>query len=111
MKRNHQALTVFAAAALSAAAAVATTGATTAGAATDPGVGTDVLNLLCESAGGTSYWTPYTIARCQSAAARSGVEVEQLVCEGLLGGRFSVGVNADRPNRVNWACVSGAPAA
>lgn len=55
--------------------------------------------------------TPYTIARCQGAAARSGVDIDRLVCEGLLGGQFSVAASAMRPSRVNWACVSGAPTA
>jgi hypothetical protein len=111
MNRTHFTLSVIAASAIAASAASAVTSSTVAGAAADPAVGTEVLDLLCEAAGGTSYWTPYTIARCQGAAARSGVDIERLVCDGLLGGQFSVSATAGRPNRVNWACVAGAPSA
>ena len=73
--------------------------------------GEQVLDLLCSSKGGTPYFTPYTIARCQTARDRQGFEIEQLICEGLLGGQFSSVPSPTRPNRANWACVSGAGAA
>lgn len=115
MNRTHFAVAVIATSAITASAASALTSSSIAGATaaatTETAVGTEVLNLMCAAAGGTSYWTPYTIARCQGVAARSGVDIERLVCEGLLGGQFSWSASAVRRNHVNWAYVSGAPSA
>jgi hypothetical protein len=73
----------------------------------DPGVGTQVLDLLCRSKDGQPFVTPFTISRCQEARTPKGVEVEQLICEGLLGGTFQRVDSPGRPNRTNWACVHG----
>src|SRR5262245_56214688 len=54
----------------------------------DPEIGMDVLDTLCESKGGTAYFSPYAISRCQNARAKAGVDVERRICEGLLGGTF-----------------------
>ena len=38
-----------------------------AGAVDDPGIGTQVLNMLCTSKAGSPVFTPFTISRCQDA--------------------------------------------
>ena len=48
-----------------------------------------------------------TISRCQEARARDGFEIEQLICEGLLGGTFESVSSPGRPSRVNWFCFHG----
>jgi hypothetical protein len=79
-----------------------------AAAAGDPFVGMQVLDMLCQSKDGTSYDTPYTISGCQAAREAGGVEIERLVCEGLLEGTFTSVLTVGRRHRVNWACVPGA---
>ncbi len=79
----------------------------TAGAAGDPAIGTEVLNLLCASKGGSPVFSPYTVGRCQAARAREGFAVEGLICEGLLDGTFEHVPSPGRPNRVNWFCFHG----
>ncbi len=91
---------------LSGAALVAGPGSL-ASAAGDPVVGKQVLDLLCSAKGGTPFFTPMTISRCQEARARDGVELEQLICEGLLGGTFEIVSSSGRPSRVNWFCFHG----
>ena len=76
-------------------------------AAGDPVVGTQVLDLLCVSKGGSPFFTPFTISRCQEARARDGFVIEQLICEGLLGGTFESVQSSGRPSRVNWFCFHG----
>ena len=84
-----------------------TLGPGTAGAAGDPTVGTQVLNMLCASKAGSPVFTPMTIGRCQDARPGDGFAIEELVCEGLLGGSFENVRSASRPNRVNWFCFHG----
>jgi hypothetical protein len=73
----------------------------------DRGVGTQVLDTMCREKGGQPFFTPFTISRCQEARSRQGFELEALVCEGLLGGRFTATDSPGRRNRTNWACISG----
>ncbi len=96
------------------AAAVTLTGAalvagpgSPASAAGDPVIGKQVLDLLCTANGGAPFFTPMTISRCQEARARDGFEIEQLICEGLLGGSFESVSSPGRPSRVNWFCFHG----
>ena len=79
--------------------------------AAEPVAGKQVLDLLCASKGGTPFFTPYTISRCQEARRHKGFEVEQLVCEDLLDGTFRSVPSPGRPNRTNWSCVSNGPTA
>ena len=81
-----------------------------AGAAGDPAIGTQVLNMLCTSKAGSPVFTPMTISRCQDARPRDGFVIEELICEGLVGGTFESVTSITRPNRVNWFCFHG-PAA
>ena len=78
-----------------------------ASAAGDPVIGKQVLDMLCIAKGGTPFFTPMTISRCQEARARDGLEVEQLICEGLLEGTFESVSSVGRPTRVNWFCFHG----
>jgi hypothetical protein len=114
MKRSRTTTTIVtaisAAAIASAACLGGIAGAGRAAAAGDPFVGMQVLDLLCESKGGTAYQTPYTISRCQAARDAEGFEIERLVCEGLLGARFAWVETVGRPHRVNWFCIPGATA-
>jgi hypothetical protein len=73
----------------------------------DPAVGRQVLDALCVEDKGAPVFTPYAIGRCQEARARDGFVVERLVCDGLLGGRFTSSPTIGRPNRTNWACIPG----
>jgi hypothetical protein len=82
-------------------------GAGSAGATGDPAIGKQVLDLLCRAKDGTPVFTPYTIARCQEARGKGGFLVEELVCEGLLAGRFASVPSPGRPNRANWFCFPG----
>lgn len=86
---------------------VAITGSSHAGAAADSAAGRQVLDLLCAERGGTSYSTPYAIARCQDARSNRGFEIEALVCEGLLSGRFASAPSPTRPNHTTWSCFPG----
>ena len=97
---------VAAAVSLSGAALVAGPGSP-ANAAGDPVVGKHVLDLMCSAKGGTPFYTPMTISRCQEARARDSYELEQLICEGLLGGDFESVSSPGRPSRVNWFCFHG----
>lgn len=81
--------------------------ASPASAAGDPGIGMQVLDMLCTSKAGSPVNTPFTISRCQDARAGQGFEVEQLICEGLLEGTFRSVASSSRPNRVNWFCFPG----
>ena len=83
---------------------------TPAGATGDPVIGMTVLDMLCVGHGGTAYNTPFAISRCQEAHGRHGFAIEELICEGLLDGEFRAAPSYNRPNRVTWACVPGAPA-
>jgi hypothetical protein len=99
-------------AATAATAGLALTVPATAGAASAAGA-TDVkpvLDQLCVWRGGTVVWTPYTIARCQSARANRSFVVEQFVCE-LGTGEFTVVDDPTHPKRANWACISTTPPA
>ena len=91
---------------LSGAALVAGPGSP-AGAAGDPVVGKQVLDMLCSAKGGSPFFTPMTISRCQEARDRDGFELEQLICEGLLGGTFESVSSPGRPSRVNLFCFHG----
>ena len=62
---------------------------------------------MCRDKGGQAFFTPFTISRCQEARSRKGFELEALICEGLLAGRFSAVDSPLRNNRTNWACISG----
>lgn len=81
-----------------------------ASAAGDPVIGMEVLDMLCVARRGTAYNTPYTISRCQQARAKHGFVIEELICEGLLGGNFGAAPSYNRPNRMTWTCSPGAPA-
>ena len=72
--------------------------------AADPEIGMQVLDLLCVSKGGTPVNTPFAISRCQGARPVKGFEIEQLVCEGLLDGRFASAPTFHRPHRATWSC-------
>ena len=76
-------------------------------AAGDPVIGKQVLDMLCASKAGSPFFTPFTISRCQEAREREGFAVEQLICEGLLGGTFESVTSPGRPGRVNWFCFHG----
>ena len=106
--RRFRTLTAIAAAAvsLSGAALVAGPGSP-ASAAGDPVIGKQVLDMLCRAKDGAVVFTPMTISRCQEARARDNFELEQLICEGLLGGDFESVSSAGRPSRVNWFCFHG----
>jgi hypothetical protein len=78
--------------------------ASAASAAADPSIGTQVLNMLCTARAGEPVYTPFTISRCQEARTKDGFEVEQLICEGLLGGTFRTVISA---SRTNWFCFHG----
>jgi hypothetical protein len=71
---------------------------------------TTTLNSLCVQRGGTIFWTPYTIARCQNARSNKGFEAERSVCE-LATGEFRVADGTTHGNRANWACISTTPPA
>jgi hypothetical protein len=86
---------------------VGVAGWSAAGAAADPAAGKQVLDLLCAESGGTSYSTPYAIARCQDARSNTGFEIEVLVCEGLLEGRFASAPSPTRPRHTTWSCFPG----
>jgi hypothetical protein len=100
------AVTAAAVVGLSGGALVASSGSA-AGAAADPVIGKQVLDMLCRSKAGTAYTTPFTISRCQEARPGDGFVIEQLICEGLVDGTFSVVTSPNRPSRANWSCVSG----
>jgi hypothetical protein len=68
--------------------------------------GAEQLDALCRDKGGQPYFTPYTISRCQEARSKKGFDVEASICD-QLGGTFFVAESQTRPNRSNWACVSG----
>ena len=87
--------------------ALAASSAGPASAAADPEIGKQVLDLLCVAKSGTPYFTPFTISRCQDARSRQSFEIEELICEGLLGGTFESVPSPGRPNRVNWFCFHG----
>ena len=91
------------------AALVASSPAGAAGAAADPAVGTQVLNMLCTSKAGSPVFTPMTISRCQDARPRDGFALEELICAGLLDGRFESVDSTSRPSRVNWFCFHTQP--
>jgi hypothetical protein len=90
-----------------AAGSIGIAGWSTAGAAADPAAGEQVLDLLCAESGGTSYFTPYAIARCQNARSNTGLEIEVLVCEGLLEGTFAAAPSPTRPGHTTWSCFPG----
>jgi hypothetical protein len=73
-----------------------------------PEIGMEVLDMMCVEQGGTAYNTPYTISRCQEANTRPGFEIEEKVCEGLLGGTFNSAPSTGRPKRTTWTCSPGA---
>jgi hypothetical protein len=73
-----------------------------------PEVGMEVLDMMCVEQGGQAYNTPYTITRCQEARTRPGLEIETLVCEGLLGGTFRSAPSTSHPKRTTWICSPGA---
>jgi hypothetical protein len=100
-------LAVAGAVALGLAGAVVAGPAGPASAARDPEIGKQVLDLLCASKSGTPFFTPFTISRCQEARPRQGFDVEELICEGLLGGTFESVPSPGRPSRVNWFCFHG----
>jgi hypothetical protein len=75
--------------------------------ATEPPTGKQILDELCERRGGTAYTTPYAITRCQEARDKYGFELEQQVCEGMLGGTFDSAPSTGRPKRTTWVCVPG----
>jgi hypothetical protein len=77
------------------------------GATADPAVGTQVLNLLCNSKDGAPVFTPMTIARCQAARNRGDFQIEELICEGIFGGDFEAVGTHGRPKRINWFCFHG----
>jgi hypothetical protein len=81
----------------------------TAAAAGDPYVGMQLLDELCASKGGLVVNSPYAISRCQAARSNKGFETEQLICEGLLDGRFVSAVFYDHHNRTSWSCIAGSP--
>jgi hypothetical protein len=104
MKRTSRALSIAACAAII---------PLTFGAAADPAAAADPspkqrLDDLCVDRGGTVYFSPYAVTRCQEA--RGGrLRTERSVCEQLIGGTFTAVRSASRPGRVNWACTPGAP--
>lgn len=73
-----------------------------------PVIGMQVLDLMCAEQDGQAFNTPYTISRCQEARTRPGFEIEELVCEGLLGGTFKSAPSTGRPHRTTWICSPGA---
>lgn len=73
-----------------------------------PEIGMEVLDLMCVEQGGQAFNTPFTISRCQEAHTRPGFEIEQRVCEGLLGGTFRSAPSTGRQNRTTWTCSPGA---
>ena len=73
-----------------------------------PGIGMQVLDMMCVEQGGQAYSTPFTISRCQEARTRPGFEIEALVCEGLLGGTFKSAPSIYRQQRTTWICSPGA---
>jgi hypothetical protein len=88
-------------------AAIGLGGATASAQASDAADGKAVLDMLCRDKGGQPYFTPYTISRCQEARNKKGFAIEEIICEDLLGGSFAIADVPMRPNRSNWACVSG----
>ena len=70
-----------------------------------------LLDQLCEARGGTLFWTPYAITRCQFARANKGFETERAVCEGLADGEFILGLSANHMNRASWGCSPTSPPA
>ena len=61
------------------------------------------LNALCLRKGGQVIWSPYSLARCQSARNNKGFEQEQILCEVGLDGTFVV-AQLERMSRSTWAC-------
>ena len=104
---RHFRTTAVAAAAAATLTLAGVASAGSAGAAGDPAIGKQVLDLLCRAKDGTPVFTPYTISRCQEARDAKGFLIEELVCEGLLAGRFASVPTAGRPNRGNWFCFPG----
>lgn len=72
-----------------------------------PEVGMQVLDMMCAEQGGTSFNTPFTISRCQEARTRPGFAIEELVCEGLLGGTFKAAPSTGKRHRTTWICSPG----
>lgn len=72
-----------------------------------PEVGMQVLDMMCAEQGGKSFNTPFTISRCQEARRRPGFEIEELVCEGLLGGTFNAAPSTGKRHRTTWICSPG----
>ena len=107
MRRFRTLLAVGAAAVSLGGAALVAGPGSPAAAAGDPVIGKQVLDMLCIAKGGTVFFTPMTISRCQEARNRDGFELEQLICEGLLGGDFESVSSAGRPSRINWFCFHG----
>ena len=70
-----------------------------------------VLDQLCEARGGTLFWTPYSITRCQFARANKGFDTERAVCEEQAAGEFILGLNTNRMNRASWGCSPTSPPA
>ena len=106
LRFRNLAAVAAAAVSLSGAAIIAGPGSP-ASAAGDPVIGKQVLDMMCRAKDGTVFFTPMTISRCQEARARDNFELEQLICEGLLGGDFESVSSAGRPSRVNWFCFHG----
>jgi hypothetical protein len=69
------------------------------------------LDQLCEQRGGTPFYTPYAIARCQGARANKGFDTELQVCQDLADGRFVVTIGTPHMNRATWACIATSPPA
>jgi hypothetical protein len=61
------------------------------------------LNALCLRKSGLVVWSPYSLARCQSARNNKGFEQEQILCEVGLDGTLVV-TQLERMNRSTWAC-------
>jgi hypothetical protein len=106
LRFRNLAAVAAAAVSLSGAAIIAGPG-TPPSAAGDRVIGKQVLDMMCGAKDGTEFFTPMTISRCQEARARDNFELEQLICEGLLGGDFESVSSAGRPSRVNWFCFHG----
>ena len=69
-----------------------------------------LLDELCTERGGDPIWTPYSIARCQSARANKGFDAEREICEGLADGILYVTISTRHMNRASWGCFATSPA-
>jgi hypothetical protein len=90
-------------AALAAGAAIVSAVPASATMAPPGGTPPEMLRQLCTQKGGTVFFSPYAVVRCQEARSNKGFDEERRICTDLVGSTFVSGELSR--NRTAWQCL------